>query len=327
MSALLVAALSIGALHGHAGALKSYPLPFGFTADLPAKPEPFKEKFDASVKAFVSSSEAGLFIITDTSIKIKDAPKLSNDQALAAYVVGALESFGDGHITKYSDVLLNGWPGVEITIEDAKDGTTIWSRCFAIGDDIVEIGAVYDTAEGAPTNTADVLASLKQVGNARKGPLESSDFDFAPLNPDGLPVHLDFPGEAKAETTTDGDESKLVIHHYTACRDMRLFDFTYGELPEGTLDDAPSDGPEKLRQMVMDALLHDLDAQADSSTTEQRDGNDWLTTRFKVKDYGFGRADVLYLNGRVYSIVAVGPEAWLDAPEFKRFFDSVEVKN
>lgn len=108
---------------------------------------------------------------------------------------------------------------------------------------------------------------------------------------------------------------------------MRFFDLTYMELPTGSTDGMPSDGPDHIRTGALDAIIKGLQGDVDSSTTQQRDGNDWLTAQFHVKDFGFGRADVLYLNGRVFTLVAFGPEPWQTAPEFKRFFDSFEVKN
>jgi hypothetical protein len=328
MAALFIAAIALGTARRQATPLQPFSLPFGVSATLPAKPEEDKEGDKGSDrKSFLSVSSDALYYVSDTPVDAKEKAALPPDQQLAVYIYGALESLEGSKLTSYSDILLDGWPGVEIKVDDAKGEREIWSRVYDMNGHIIELGTIYEKDNGPSPDAATVLNSLKQ-DKPKYGPLTSSTIGFANVEPDGMPFHVDFPDAAKDEPQSfDADGDKITVHHYNYVRDMRLFDFSYMDLPSGYTEGMPSDGPEQIRNGALSSVMKGLHGDIDSSTTQQRDGNDWLTAQFHVKGYGVGRADVLYLNGHIFTLVAIGPEPWMDAPEFKRFFDSFEVKN
>lgn len=328
MTALFIAAIALGTARRQATPLQSFSLPFGVSATLPARPEEDKDEDKGSDrKAFLSASSDSLFYVTNTPVDAKEKSGLPPDQQIAVYLFAEMESLQGSKLTSYSDVLLDGWPGVEIKVEDAKDERVIWSRIFNMDGEIIEIGTIFEKDLGPSPDAAVVLNSLKQ-DKPKYGPLTSPAIGFTNVEHDGVPFHVDFPDQAKDEPEDiDADGGKITVHHYMYVRDMRLFDLTYMDLPAGYTHGMPSDGPEHIRGGALDSVVKGLRGEVDSSATEQRDGNDWLTAQFHVKDFGVGRADVLYLNGHVFTLVAFGPEPWQDAPEYKRFFDSFEVKN
>jgi hypothetical protein len=326
-AALIIATLAICQAQEPQISFQAYPLPIGLTVSLPDKPEALKTEKGENRKAFVSEAPDGLYFVSHAPIDAGDLKTLPPDQLIAAYIFGAMGDDPDKHLTRYSDVLLDGWPGIEIAIDDTKESKTIWSRCYELNGHMVETGVVYDTGN-VPSGAKDFFASLKQTDMPKYGPVASNQFTFMHIEPDGVPIRLDFPGDVQEEKTDLGkDDYKMTVHDFNYSRDMRTFDFTYLDLPDGSAEAIPADGAEDIRQHALDALMKNLGADKDSSTTEERDGNDWLTARFHIKSAGYGRADILYLKGRVFALFAVGPEPWQDSPEYKRFFDSVEIKD
>lgn len=328
MAALFIAAIAFGTARRQAAPLQSFSLPFGLTAALPAKPEEDKEDDKGSErKAYISYAPDAVYFVSDTPVDAKEKTAVPPDQQIAIYIFSAMQSLDGSKLASYSDVLLDGWPGVEIKVDDAKGERQIWSRVYDMDGQIIEVGAIYEKETGPSPEAAAVLNSLKQT-KPKYGPLSSPTIGFANVEPDGMAFHVDFPDSAKDEPEEVGPESQqITMHHYSYMRDMRAFDLSYIQLPSAMVDGMPPEGAEDLRQTAMDSLMNGIHAEKDSSTIEQRDGNDWLTERFHIKNFAVGRADVLYLNGRVYTLFAFGPEPWQDAPEFKRFFDSFEVKN
>jgi hypothetical protein len=325
---LLIAALALSQAQDPQTAFQSYKLPIGLVASLPAKPEPVKPEKGDDRKAFLSYGDDAVYFVSDSPVDKEEQKALSPDQQIAAYIFSAMSEDRAKHLVKYSDVLMDGWPGVEFTIEDHNHGDTVFSRCFEIDGHLVEVGAIYASGGAQPAGLNPFLSSIRQSGAPKYGPVTSSNFGFTLVEPDGGPFRVDFPGDAKDNVRELGKEGpKSTLHSFEFVRDMRTFDFSYLELPDGAEDSMPADGPEQLRNATLDSILQYFEATKDSSTIEQRDGNDWLTAHFDIKGVGYGRADVLYLKGRVYSLVAIGPECFGDSTEFKKFFDSFEVKN
>ncbi|MEA2552770.1 MAG: hypothetical protein QOJ65_946 [Fimbriimonadaceae bacterium] len=320
MSALLLAALALGPATRPATDLTLYTLPIGFSAQLPKKPE--RTKPVKGIQSFWSESEAGVYVVTDTSVReLSKSDPPAPDQQLAQYLSGSIASSEGGRITEYHEILLNGWPGIEMKLDNPKVGATMWSRCYAIEDHVVEIATIYDTEKGPTEKASDVLDSLKQTGDCRCGPQSAAGLSFTNLEPEDAKIRIQFPGEPKEAST--GNSS---LHTYRFSRDMRVFSFTYGEVGEGAQDLSSSEA-EEARDAVLDAVLTGMGVKPDSKATEQRDGNDWLTAHFHIENVAQGRIDILYLKGSLYTLIALAPEPWLDDPDFKRFFDSFEVKN
>ena len=324
---LLIAALALARAQDPQTAFQSYDLPIGFTVSLPGKPEPMKPDKGDNRKAFLSYGDDAVYFVSDSPVDKDEQKALTPDQQIAAYVFSSLDGQKDRHLVKYSDAILDGWPGIEFTVEDQGTGDTVFSRCFAVDGHLIEIGAIYASGGEQPAGLVSFLASVKQTGAAKYGPVSSTDFVFTHLEPDGLPVTMEFPGEAVDNPIDLGkNDDKITLHRYEYTRDMRSFNFTYVDLP-GADEDIPSDTADEIRTKTLDAILQNFGAKKDTSTTEERDGNDWLTASFDIDGVGFGRADVLLLHGRVYTLVAIGPEPWQDSAEYKKFFDSFEIKN
>ena len=327
-ASLLIAALALSRWQEPQATFQTFQLPIGLTAALPAKPQEMKAEKGEDRKAFLSYGDDAVYFVSDSPVDKQAQKDLTPDQQIAAYIFGSLVDDKDKHLVKYSDALMDGWPGVEFTIEDKNLGDTIFSRCFAINGHLIEYGAIYAAGGEQPAGLAPFLASIKQSGTPKYGPVTSTNFGFTHVEPDGVPFSVEVPGDVKDESVDlSKDDLKMTLHRFEYARDMRTFDFTYLDLPDGTDGSIPADVVEELRNKALDSILQNLGATKDSSTTEERDGNDWLTARFNIQGVGYGRADVLYFKGRVYSLVAVGPEPWQDSSEFKRFFDSFEVKN
>ena len=324
---LLIAALAANHRQDPQAALQTYQLPIGLSVALPAKPELVKPEKGDNRKAFLSYGDDAVYFVSDSPVDKEEQAALAPDEQIAAYICAALSNDSNKHLMKYSDALLDGWPGVEFTIEDKALGEAVCSRCFEMDGHLVEFGAIYAAGGEPPAGLPSFLSSIHQ-SKPKYGPVTSVSFGHTQLEPDGASFRLDFPGEVHDKPVQLGKgDTQALLHCFQFARDLRTFDFTYLELPDGADQSMPADGPEQLRNDTLDAILEYFKATRDSSTIEQRDGNDWLTAHFNLKGIGYGLADILYLKGRVYALVAIGPECWSDSAEFKQFFDSFEIKN
>jgi hypothetical protein len=325
---VFLAALALFQPAVKAGALQPYPLPFGLTVSFPDKPEALKPGKGDDRKAFTCTTEDAVFFASDCPVSKDEQKALPPDQQLAAYVYGLLEDEPDRHVSRYNDSLLDGWPGIEYQIDDKRDHSSTWARCYVLDGHIVEVGAVFATDAGAPKEVGAFFGSVKQTGAPKTGPLADANFSFSRIEPDQTQFALEFPAEVKDDPIDlSKDDYKMMLHRFTYERDMRTFDFEYLDLPDSAESELTSDDVTDLRQRTLDAVLKNVEGVSDSSSVEQRDGNDWLTARFHVRNAGYGRVDVLYLKGRVYTLIAMGPESWMDANEVHRFFDSAQVKS
>lgn len=207
MAALFIAAIALGSARRQATPLQPFSLPFGMSATLPAKPEEDKDEDKGSDrKAFLSQSDDALFYVTETPIGAKAKADYPPDQQIAAYLYGEMEAVQGSKVTCYSDVLLDGWPGIEVKVDDIKDDRQIWSRIYDVDGKIFEIGTIYETESGPSQDAPSVLNSLKQ-DKPKYGPLTSPTIGFTNVEPDGMPFHVDFPDQAKDEPedmNTDG---------------------------------------------------------------------------------------------------------------------------
>jgi hypothetical protein len=324
----IIAAIALSAALQAQDPFQSYQLPIGLTVCLPTKPEPFQAGNGDMRKAFLSIGDDAVYFISDSPVDVAKLEELSPDQQIAGYLFAALSGNTDRRLVRYSDVLMDGWPGVEFAIEDKVQGETISSRCFAMNGHLVEFGAIYASGGELPAGLAPFFASIKQSGNPKYGPVASTKFGTTHIEPDGVPMSLDFPGDVTDEPLDlSKDDLKATLHRFEYSRDMRTFNFSYMDLPDGAEAAIPAEGAEQLRTSTLESIIESFGATLKSSSTEQRDGNDWLTGQFDIKGIGYGRVDVLYFKGRVYTLIAIGPEPWQESPEFKKFFDSFEIKN
>jgi len=325
---LFVAALALIHPGSHSGALQPYPLPIGLTVSFPAKPEPMNLAKGDDRKAYSCETESALFYASDSPVSPEEQKALPPDQQLAAYVSGLLIDAPDRHVVRYNEVLMDGWPGVEYRIDDKKEGASTWSRCYCMNGHIIEVGTLFGTDAGAPDSATEFFDSVKQTGSRKCGPKSDCTFDFTRIQPDGVPVSIDFPADVKDDAVDlSKDEFKMVLHRFTFERDMRTFDYEYLDLPSDAEASLSADDITDLRQRALDSVIKNVEGEGDPASIQQRDGNDWLSANFHIGNAAFGRVDVMYFKGRVYTLIAIGPEPWSESDEYKRFFDSVEVKN
>lgn len=325
---LLIAALALNRTQDPQAAFQAYQLPIGITVALPAKPEAMKPDKGDDRKAFLSYGDDAVYFVSDSPVGKDEQKQLPPDQQIASYIFGSMSESKGRHLIRYNDVLLDGWPGVEFAVEDRDLGDVVFSRCFAMNGHLIEVGAIYASGGTEPAGLTPFFASIKQSGTPKYGPVSTLQFAVTHIEPEGVPMRLDFPGDAQDKPIDlSKDDYSMTLHRFEYERDMRTFVFTYLDLPDGADDMLQPDNVDELRSKTLDSILNNFGGSKDSSTIEERDGNNWLTARFNIKGIGFGRADVLYLKGRVYTLIAIGPEPWQESPQYKQFFDSFEVKN
>lgn len=326
MSLCYLAALALGGAlqQKPAPPLKTYKLPIGVSVDLPSKPEETTDGDEKEMRTFECETENAVYFVFSTKIPEEEYKAQPPDQQLGYYALG-FAGEASGKLLRYKDVLLKGWPGLELMVE-LPDKTVMWSRLFLVDKSLVQILISYASKEGPPPFSIQTLDSLKLL-KSKKGPVEGCVLEFKKLEIVGAPIQLEFPGKAKDEPLETGKDESMTMHRYRHERDLRTFIFAYGTLPDEAMEGAPADAAEQVRRAVLDSMLQQFNAKEIDTETVSQDGHEWLKAKFRVNPLITGRADIALADGRLYTLLSIGPEPWVKSSEFLRFFDSVKLKS
>ncbi len=249
---------------------------------------------------------------------VKAPDKTSTSELFSGAVAGSAAA-KDSAIIGEKDLLLQGWPGIAVTVRDA-DGSVSASRIYRVGNLFVQLAAFYDAGEKRPASADQFLASLKFASDGEQktaGPVLTR----FPLGDSGMSALFPRAPE-KTQKDIGKGAAKGPMYVFSSDHAVRSLQVAYRDLPVTT---QPTDEEADAARV---AIAEEVVASFHGKKTSQKDetvGSDQgLRVNFDVMKVATGTI-LVYLHGtRVVTLVEIGPKAYVDDATVDTFMHSVQ---
>jgi len=303
--------------------LKPFELVPGFSVSLSEKPEAV-ELGERGKYWRLTPKEDTAYVIGVFPVKAKTKPK-PVDQELAAVAMGYARGT-KGEITEQRDIVLQGWPGIELKIH-SFEGLSGWMRAYIVNDVIYQVAAATNRADGQFFGVRQMFDSIKLPFG--QGPLTEAGPKPAAFTFPGTDVLATMPGtpEVKVEALK-GNRYGLTMHAAVVNYGNRSYLLAYSDIPEKVTKEALPDHLINLLEAWGDELVPGLKGKNIKERQYTVKGVTVLSSEFTSSPGipAYGRIDTLYLKGRCYLLLAMVPQALKSSSEVVKFFGSLEIK-
>jgi hypothetical protein len=248
---------------------------------------------------------------------LKDAPPM---RALAMFVGGVLEP--KGVLRSQRDILLNGWPGLEIEYTDGADRSRF--RAYVLGNTIFQAGVGWPDGKPAPAEADRFLSSMLTPDKLGRGPQKTVGPEFAVHELPGGKISLRLPGTPDtSHVETQWPTAKVVVTRHVAGYGDRVFSCAYLDVPDEAIQELVDD-EDAILEKLTDEMLSATPAKGRKLAKRTMGKINVLTATAKIK-YLTMRADTFRRGNRIYTVYMVAPEFLVNGDEGKAFFDSIKL--
>jgi hypothetical protein len=317
---MFLAALALGMIgQKPSKAPTQYQFAPGFFVTLPAAPN--KLPAEGTKVWQVKVPGQGVYIIGAFSVKEK-GKQPPTDQLLAAMAAGTVSSSG-GRVVEQRDLVLQGWPGLEIKIRSAEGGFTSWTRNYVVKEMGFQVCAVSVRPDGQMPGMKAVFDSVRLPGGV--GPVKVAGPEFLPFTFPDTGVSVMLPGTPKTSLEPmPGNPYGLSLHVATTDYGNRTYFFAYEDVPDAAKEEVT---PERLPQ-TLDGMNQEMIAGVKGKlvkrSTYTLHGISIKSAEFTAPEDGYGRVASFYSEGRIYILLVTVPGALKGAPELATFFGSIK---
>jgi hypothetical protein len=253
-----------------------------------------------------------------------DAMKSPPDALLAQCVAGIIAG-GKGQITGERDILLGGWPGVELQYRQ-ENGAQGQLRAYVVKDEIVNLVVTHPLGSTEPPGVSKYFGSLKLPNDIEKGPLSQPGPTLEKFDLESSGFSAKVPRGAKFAVTKIGEGVAAVnMHRFAIAYLNRIYMGIVFDPPSGASKDLDADTTGKPAQAVNATIAGFLHQAILTNTSKDTpSGKDWIAD-FDAGHGLIGHLETYIRNNHTYTLLAVVPGPMLQSDEVQGFFSSVTL--
>jgi len=255
------------------------------------------------------------YSVSSRPLAEKDMAKTTPDLVLGTAVIDACNSLLWPHVKLQRDIMLNGWPGLDVLIVD-DFGPAQAMRMYVVGQSLYTLCETYSRAIGRPAGVDKFMNSLVLNPAPSVGPLRTPGPTFTTFEPEGGRFSVGLPAAPKPLLT---DPKIKPWNHFETQYGDRYYFVAYDDVPP----DAPSNTD--FQAMLQHAYLHGIHGKLLKHSSFVRDGQEYSTSEFTVTELLNGRLDTAIVAGRAYLVVMIYPTGHAGSKDIDEFFGSFRV--
>lgn len=294
----------------------SFPPGFSLVAPAPVKRADSEPGTPKGARYWSAATAEGGFAIYVQTLSEAEVASTPPDQVLAAMAAGLIQS---GRIESQRDLVLNGWPGIEVEYSEATLKGRF--RGYAVGKNLFGAVALWSKDAKEPNAVKPYLDSMSMSAKLGRGPQKKAGPDLGLYKLEGAGMSVKLPALPVRSETHFGPRQILMIR-FASRYGNRSFVAMYADLPE-----EPGQEIAGHEREILDAVTAEMIEASKGSARQDRvmtrGSVEVLSTTAQIAPNGSLRIDSFFKGKRLYSLLAVGPTGYATSDEVKEIFDSI----
>jgi len=277
-----------------------------------------KDPAMSKVEFWQAQTQECVFVVGVSTIK---NPEKTHTSALMS---GTAAGFSEGEgttITGMKDLVLQGWPGIAITVRQSYDVVGA-GRIYRCGNQVVQVCGFYPSNFPRPAAIDKFLDSLRLPSDGDlkvAGPVLTR----FPLGDSGLTAL--FPREPDhIEREVGKGTAKGPMHLYSSDYAIRSFQVAYRDIP--FTKPPTSDELDTALVMIADEIVSGLQGKKTKSKDETVGEDPALSVDFNAEGGAVGKVLVYMHGNRMIALIVFSPRAYSDPATIDTFLHSVQIK-
>ncbi len=296
----------------------------GFSVALPSEPiSQTAPNLPEGFRSWSALMDATSYVFSLNPIRTAD--QSAPPDALLAQCVSGILSSREAFITGERDLLLDGWPGVEIRYRIAPN-TDGRLRAFVVKNQILNLVVTHPLGSVEPDGATKFFGSAALPSDVEKGTLSQPGPTIEKFDLESSGFTARVPKGVRSATQKIGEGAAAVnMHRFATAFLNRVYMGVVIDPPAGASIDLDGDVTGKPAQAV-NASIASLFGQKITKTgaKETTLGKDW-TADFDLGHALTGHLETYIRNNHTYSLLAIVPGSMILSEEVKGFFDSATL--